>query len=40
MELDRASIQARIDVIDRNLEFLYSYQKIDKKSYINSYKDI
>jgi len=40
MELDKESIQGRIDIIDRNLEFLNSYQKIDKKSYITSYKDV
>ena len=40
MELDKELIQGRIDIIDRNLKFLDLYSKIDKKNFIDSYKDI
>ncbi len=40
MELDKELIQGKIDIIDRNLKFLDLYSKIDKKNFIDSYKDI
>ena len=40
MPLDRLKIQGKIDLIDRNLEFLIEYNQIDENDFLKSYKDI
>ena len=40
MSIDKATIQGKIDIIERNLEFLAAYQKITEKDFLQSYKDV
>ncbi|MHA1131778.1 MAG: type VII toxin-antitoxin system HepT family RNase toxin [Candidatus Helarchaeota archaeon] len=40
MPLDRIKIQGKIDIIDRNLEFLAEYDQINETNFLNSYRDI
>lgn len=40
MQVDKELIKSKIDVIEINLEFLKEYRDIDKKDFINNYKDI
>jgi uncharacterized protein YutE (UPF0331/DUF86 family) len=40
MSLDKAMIQGKIDIIERNLEFLAIYKQATEKDFIQSYKDI
>lgn len=40
MSIDKALIQGKIDIIERNLEFLATYKQATEKDFIRSYKDI
>ena len=40
MQVDKELIESKIDVIEKNLEFLKEYKNIDIKDFINNYKDI
>ena len=40
MPLDKNLIQGKIDIIDKNIEFLIEYHKTTPKEFLNSYKDI
>lgn len=40
MSLDKAMIQGKMDIIERNLEFLATYKKISEKDFLQSYKDV
>lgn len=40
MSIDKATIQGKIDIIERNLEFLVAYHKITEKDFLQSYKDV
>ena len=43
MELDRVDkeiIEGKIDVIERNLEFLQEYKYVEEEEFLKSYKDI
>ena len=40
MPLDNLKIQGKIDLIDRNLEFLAEYTKFNENDFLSSYKDI
>ena len=40
MPLDKTLIQGKIDIIDRNLEFLTKYKQINEKDFLDNYKDI
>lgn len=38
--LDKELIEEKIDVVERNLQFLKSYAKMEEKEFIESYKDV
>jgi uncharacterized protein YutE (UPF0331/DUF86 family) len=40
MSIDKAMIQGKIDIIERNLKFLVAYKQVTQKEFIQSYKDI
>ena len=40
MSIDKAMIQGKMDIIERNLEFLAAYQKITERDFLQSYKDV
>lgn len=40
MSVDEVMIQGKIDIIERNLEFLTTYKQTTKKEFIRSYKDV
>ena len=40
MSIDKAMIQGKIDIIERNLEFLATYKKVIEKDFLQSYKDV
>ena len=40
MSIDKAMIQGKIDIIERNLKFLVAYKQVTQKDFIQSYKDI
>jgi uncharacterized protein YutE (UPF0331/DUF86 family) len=40
MSIDEAMIEGKIDIIERNLEFLTTYKETTEKEFIKSYKDV
>ncbi len=40
MNLDRAVLEGRFDIIDRNLKFLKQIQSLREKNFLASYRDI
>jgi uncharacterized protein YutE (UPF0331/DUF86 family) len=40
MNLDSKMVQARLDIIERNIQFLKEYMDIDEDQFLGSYKDI
>jgi len=40
MQLDKNLIEGKIDVIERNLDFLKKYKEMNDDHFINSYKDV
>jgi uncharacterized protein YutE (UPF0331/DUF86 family) len=40
MSIDKAMIQGKMDIIERNLEFLAAYKEITEKDFLQSYKDV
>ena len=40
MQIDRDLIQGKIDVIEKNLNFLRGYKSIEIEKFLSSYKDI
>jgi uncharacterized protein YutE (UPF0331/DUF86 family) len=40
MELNRETIQGRLDLIDRNIQFLGEYAEMEEEQFLGSYKDI
>ena len=38
--IDRELVEEKFDIIDRNLDFLEEFKKIDKDLFLKSYKDI
>ncbi|HIE32416.1 MAG TPA: DUF86 domain-containing protein [Methanosarcinales archaeon] len=40
MEIDQDVIESKLDIIDRNLEFLDEFGYMDSKEFLGSYKDV
>ncbi len=40
MQLDKNLIEGKIDIIERNLDFLKKYKEMNDDDFINSYKDV
>jgi uncharacterized protein YutE (UPF0331/DUF86 family) len=40
MNLDSKMVQSRLDIIERNIQFLKEYMDIDEDQFLGSYKDI
>ena len=40
MQIDKDLIQGKIDIIERNLNFLSNYKDMSEEEFVNSYKDV
>ena len=38
--LDKAVIEEKMDIVERNLQFLKSFAKMEEKEFLESYKDV
>ena len=40
MSIDKVMIEGKMDIIERNLDFLATYKKINEQDFLQSYKDV